>query len=121
MTSNSHDLKHLQTVRGQLQEQQACLQNQRSALNAQTNLVNAQLQDVERKISAIQSQGKPVVSEHALLRYLERALHLNLDDIRAEILHGRIEQIRQLKTCKIKTGTGLTLVVKNQVVVTVMD
>lgn len=121
MTSNSHDLKHLQTLRRQFQEQQASLKSQRNELNAQTNLVNARLQDLERQISAIQSRGEPVVSEHALLRYLERTLHLNLDDIRAEILCGRAEQIRQLKTCKIKTGTGLTLIVKDQVVVTVMD
>ena len=121
MTSNSHDLKHLQTLRKQFQQQKAVLNNQRSELNAETNLVNARLQEIERQISAVQSQGEPVVSEHALLRYLERTLHLNLDDIRAEILSGRTEQIRQLKSCKIKTGTGLTLIVKDQVVVTVMD
>jgi hypothetical protein len=59
-------------------------------------------------------------SHQLKLLQTERRLGLNLDDIRTEILHGRTEQIRKFKTCKIRTD-GMTLVVKNPVVVTVID
>ena len=66
-------------------------------------------------------EAEPVVSEHALLRYIERVKGLDMQVIRDEILNGRRDAIRALGTLQFKTGNGLTIVVKDRVVVTVMD
>ena len=118
---DTHDLKHLNTMRYELQERKAVLEGQRCTLQAEINLVTASLRQVDQQIGKLRSKQEPVVSEHALLHYIERRLGLNLDDIRSEILTGRTEQIRKLKDCNIKTSDGMTLVVKNHVVVTVLN
>lgn len=117
---HSHQLKHLQTERNRLADCRHALSQHSDRHQEELDRINGELRHIEFEITKLQSQGEPVVSEHALLRYIERRLGLNLNDVRAEILHGRTEQIRKFKTCKIKTD-GMTLVVKNQVVVTVID
>jgi predicted nuclease with TOPRIM domain len=119
-TKHSHQLKHLQTERNRLTDCRHELFQQNDRQQAELDRINNELRHIEFEITKLQSHRDPVVSEHALLRYIERRLGLNLDDVRAEILQGRTEQIRKFKTCKIKTD-GMTLVVKNQVVVTVID
>jgi hypothetical protein len=116
---HSHELKHFQTERNRLMDCKQALFQQCDRKQDELDRINRDLRHIEFEIIKLQSQGEPVVSEHALLRYIERRLGLNLDDIRTEILHGRTEQIRKFKTCKIRTD-GMTLVVKNQVVVTVI-
>lgn len=113
-------MKHLQTERNRLTDKRHALFQNCEPIQSELDLINTELRRIEFEITKLQSLAEPVVSEHALLRYIERRLGLNLNDVRAEILHGRTEQIRKFKTCKIKTD-GMTLVVKNQVVVTVID
>lgn len=121
MTNNaSHVLKRLQTERCQLQDRKLALFQLPTRDQTEIDQINELLRRIDFEITKLQSKSDPVVSEHALLRYIERRMGLNLDDIRAEILAGRTEHIRKFKTCKIKTD-GMTLIVRNQVVVTVID
>lgn len=53
----------------------------------------------------------PLITEHALVRYMERVLGLDLTPIRAEILNPRNTQlITSLRTCRIPVGNGCDLV-----------
>lgn len=61
-------------------------------------------------------------SAHAVLRYLERKLGINLDEIRAEILNEQIlAQIEQFGSGKFPLDGGLKAVVKQNVVVSVIE
>lgn len=63
---------------------------------------------------------RPCVSDHAVLRYLQRVLSLDIDRIRGQILSdGRAELIRRIQSGKVRT-TEFTLVVRDQVVVSVI-
>lgn len=62
---------------------------------------------------------EPIVSEHAMLRYLERIKGVDLEAIREEILgDGTAASISFAKTGRIKKS-GMCLVVKDNVVVTI--
>lgn len=112
-TDTGAALKGLQVRRRKLQ---AALE-----LGGNPELATA-LEQVDKAIHDLTGEeAEPVVSEHALLRYLERVKGIDLDAVRDEILDGRRSSIRQLGSCKFKTGDGLTIVVKDRVVVTVMD
>lgn len=68
-------------------------------------------------------RGSPVamVSDHALLRYLERVKGVDIDALRAEILgEGRQEMIQKMMSCKLPIGGGAKLIVQQRVVVTVI-
>jgi hypothetical protein len=75
---------------------------------------------LEAKITELQSASvEPIVSEHAILRWLERVNGLNLDNIRTVILgDGTAEKIKFMKSGRIPKD-GSTLIIKNNTVVTV--
>jgi hypothetical protein len=64
--------------------------------------------------------AQPVVSDHAMIRYLERVYGLDLAMLADEILDGRRESIMKCETGKWITSQGVTLIVKGRVVVTVI-
>lgn len=70
---------------------------------------------------AAQEQNKEVkVSDHALLRYIERVMGADLDKFRAAILTEQNRKaIEFAGDCTIKSG-GVEFVVKNRTVVTVI-
>jgi archaellum component FlaC len=76
------------------------------------------LNHIKREIFELINQ-KPMVTEHAMLRYIERVLKINLKDIENKILSERnLKIIDQLKSGKIPME-GCKLIVKNKAVITV--
>lgn len=76
---------------------------------------------LEKQIESL-TQREVVVSEHALLRYCERVYGCDLESIKAEILTPQVVNcINTLGNGKFPTGNGLKAVVKDRVVVSVME
>ncbi len=69
---------------------------------------------------SLEPPKKAIVSEHAMLRYIERVMGVDLSVVEEEILndHNR-KAIDFAPSCRIKAG-GVELVVKDRVVVTVV-
>lgn len=62
-----------------------------------------------------------VISEHALVRYMERVLGLDMEAIRETILTPEQKlMIRELRTLKLPLGGGVTAKVVDGVVVTIL-
>ncbi|HJV75369.1 MAG TPA: hypothetical protein VJ654_14175 [Noviherbaspirillum sp.] len=116
----SQELKGFQS---QLAKAQADMQVAFSAMTAAQRDHSAaqnRVKQLEAKIRELQeSSAEPIVSEHAMLRWLERANGLSLDAIREVILgDGTADMIKFMKNGKLKKD-GFTLIVKNNTVVTV--
>ena len=63
----------------------------------------------------------PVVTDHALVRYLQRVIGIDVDALRRQLLaDGREELIRTMSSGRLRTADGLTLVVKNRIVVSII-
>lgn len=61
-----------------------------------------------------------VLTDHALIRYIERVMEIDLDAIRAEILSPRnCALIHAMQSCRIPAGNGCDLVVAGGRIVTV--
>lgn len=61
-----------------------------------------------------------VLTDHALIRYMERVMELDLGAIRAEILSPRnLALIQTMKSCRIPAGKGCDLVVVDGRIVSV--
>lgn len=121
MSDEAAELKSLQCRKRALeQEAYAARGNMREA-QARNDKIQAELREIKQQIRALEAAGSPIVSEHALLRYVERVMGIDLDEIRGLILTERnVKAIKFAGNCTIKSGP-LEFVVKNNVVTTVMD
>lgn len=100
-----HELKRLQVSRQRLED--ARIDNAREAAR-----IARELSTIERKLAKAGAEMR--VSEHALLRYLERKYSLDLSQIGADLL-------KQCSECngKYPVGDGLKAVVRDKTIVTV--
>ncbi len=86
----------------------------------------AELHAVKKRIKKLKDkQGKkirPLVTEHALVRYIERALDIDVEKVRKEILDERcLELMGQLNytNAEYPTKRGYTVVLRDGKIVTV--
>lgn len=64
---------------------------------------------------------QPLVTDHALVRYMERVMQIDVERLRSDLLSdGRAELIRTIGTGHLHTPDGATLVVLDAKVVSVM-
>jgi chromosome segregation ATPase len=82
-------LKSLQRRQGELQSKVDDLKNSIADLQRQLNTNLCSLNQVKSEIVNI-SKSKPIVSEHALLRYIERVMCVDLKAIEKDILTEKI-------------------------------
>lgn len=64
--------------------------------------------------------NKPMVTDHALVRYMERVLGVDVETIRGSILDDtQVNKIKALRDVKLPLGPGVTAVVIGGYVVTI--
>lgn len=124
--SESAQLKSLQT---RLLEARAFWEEAQTLVNARRAELAAAEAELERRNQAVKAivgqidaltaePAKIIVSEHAILRWLERKHGVNRAKIEAEMLTDRArEAVGKMRTCKV-TVDGMKLVVKDGVVIT---
>lgn len=121
MPDTSASLKALHTQRVALATERDAVSEDLRVIHGRLRQLEARLRDLDMRIATL-TAGPPTVSEHALLRYVERVLGYNLDILRATILPPSIQA--QIETLGAGTypvhhpGGGFRIVVKNNVVVT---
>ena len=119
----SRQLKILQTERDQIETEVKELLEIKRRHDQTYEAAKSRLKEITGKIAEFEINSiRPIITEHAYLRYLERAKGIVLADLQAEILSDNIvDIINLLHTCKIPLGDRLTLVVRNRTVVSVVD
>jgi len=118
--ATAQDLKGLL---GQLAKERAysdTLRQELSIAQKKFNQSQTLVKTLEDKIRELKTEAPtPIISEHALLRYMERVQGVNFDVIKAELLgDGTAGAISFAKTGKIKKN-GMTLICRDNVVVTI--
>lgn len=107
----------LQIIEGKVIGKKSEIANHQKELD----LLFKQQTDIKKKIESLSNVKKPVVSEHAILRYLERVENLDVERVRAEILN---ESVMKFVNQFGGNGTfphekGFQIVMKNNMVVTI--
>lgn len=108
-----------------LQTQITSMQAKANSLTLHKSQLDKELTDINKKISTLQHQVSLltkdfVVSEHALLRHLERTLDLDLKAISDAILNiPNLDHLYStLGNGTYKHPSGLQLVIKDKVIIT---
>ena len=120
------ELKAMKTRKSELATQLAALQREAQALNARLSKIQSEKstllrtqKSLDRQIYNLKTRA-PVVTEHAIIRYLERVLGMDMEDIRNELLTDGVLALHNSGgSGAITTDKGYKVVVKKGVVVTI--
>jgi predicted transcriptional regulator len=121
----AHDLKGLQV---QKEKTKAALESARydqKIANQKVNELQRKYDQLERQIKDLiekcKEVGSAVVSEHALLRYFERVLGFDLNDIKAKVIPEKTAELIAKLGPGVYPVDGFKIKVKDNVVVTLVD
>lgn len=113
--------KQLQSQIAQLQKKLDSLKQSRGNLDNEISTTVSKLQRVEQDLKRISHESKePVVSEHAIIRYLERVKKIDIEQIKREILTDDIKKyIEKLNSGKFPEKNFMA-VVRKKIVITII-
>ncbi|WP_367985671.1 hypothetical protein AB1F57_09400 [Streptococcus sp. ZY1909104] len=116
------ELKYLESKKVLLEAQLENLRDRKGQVGKEISLVSSKLNSVNQRIQALKGRSDLIVSEHAMLRYLERVEQLDV-----AILNRIIAEDEELQSV-VKTlgngifpvkGRGFKLVIQDNVVETI--
>lgn len=119
------EMKRLQTRLKKLREELRAAENEKKAAQEKINKLRGRIAGVERDIKDM-TQKEIVVTEHAMLRYIERVMGVDMNAIREKILSPTIRKyIDELGSGKFPQNGEekgkYRVVVQNRMVTTVED
>lgn len=118
---DGHQLKHLQTRKAKLEAELIQLNKNLKLANEEYCKCKNQLKSIHYQISNFVKSDELIVTEHAVLRFIERKYKLDIKEIEKQIINDKVKsQILVLGNGKYPIGEGLKIVVKNNSVVTVL-
>lgn len=115
---NSHKLKNLNTQIKEIEKDIEQLQIQCANAKHLINDLKSEKELLQRQANKL-TGGKVILTEHALLRYFERFLGYNLEDVRAKILTPDIERMIKFAPNGKIPYRGHHLVIRDKVIVTI--
>lgn len=116
------ELKRLQSLRTKQKAEIDLIKREQSLINERLETANRGLKKIDDELSKVKNNGRIIVSEHAVLRYIERNLGIDVKEIESQIItESVIEQYKILGNGKYPIGDGLKAVIKDNVVLTVTD
>lgn len=84
-------LKHLNTLRDKARSELASAKDEQRESSRRVNELNDRYQDIERQIVELQDTSPTViVSEHAIVRYFERVLGYDIEEIKKKIVPEKV-------------------------------
>jgi chromosome segregation ATPase len=125
MGSEHVELKQLVVRQDQVSRRLAALREEMSALGKRMTADQKELQQINESIEKLKlATAAVVVSEHAILRYLERVKGVDIEATKKEILPEKVhEQIKVLgngvfpagsHSCKVRDGVVITVLTKEE-------
>lgn len=117
--TDSQKLKQLESQKAKLKVKRDSILAEAKEKSRDATALGIQLAAVDKQIKELKKKNI-VVSEHAIIRYLERVQGVNMKDIKRAILNEKNKAlVDELSTCNIPIGNGVSIVVKDRTVVTV--
>lgn len=114
------ELKKLQSLMVKQKSEIDLIKRERQLADERLAVAERNLKKIEEEMKKLKNGNKIIVSEHAILRYLERTMELDIKAIEKEILTDEtLKQYRTLGNGKYPISNGCKAVIKDNVVITV--
>lgn len=119
---NAHELKALQVQLTKAQAEEKAEKENLTAAEGKYKAAKARTAALKARIESAKQSEEPMVTEHALLRYIERVYGVDLEEIKNQILTPTtIKAIKTLGSGKYPLQAGGKAVVKGLNVISVID
>ena len=117
----SHNLKYLQTKLSDFRAKHEILLKESAENECKLLELKTQIQTLESEIAKLEKSGDLIFSEHALLRYFERVLGINLDEVKEKILpREECKKILSISKSMTYKKDNYSLKIQNGVVLTIL-
>ena len=114
------ELKKLQSLLVKQKSEIELIRRERQLIDERLSIAERNLRKTEDALKKMKTGNKIIVSEHAVLRYLQRIMELDLKAVENEILTDEtLKQYRTLGNGKYPISNGCKAVIKDNVVITV--
>ena len=114
------ELKKLQSLLIKQKSEIDLIRRERQLINERLSVAERNLKNTEEELKKLKTGNKIIVSEHAVLRYLERTMELDPTAVETEILSEEVvSQYRTLGNGKYPVSNGCKAVIKDNVVLTI--
>jgi hypothetical protein len=120
-TTIEAELKKIQTMKSKLEVEIEDIKRQRGLMGEQITLRNNQILKLDNEIKKLKSKNDGlIVSEHAILRYLERVVGIDLEQIKSKIISEKTQTMIETLGNGTYPSEGFKIKVVDNVVVTVI-
>ena len=117
----SQELKQLKTRKTKLEVEVKDSYNIKCDADKRYNDIKKKLKTIDEQIKKLSNNKNINITEHAIIRYLERSKKIDLNQINNEILSESLKkQIKSLNSGKFPITNGLKAIVKNYSIVSVI-
>ena len=114
------ELKKLNTLQVKLQSEIEAIKIEREILNNKLQSAERNLGKIREEIKKLKEGNKIIVSEHAMLRYIERVLGIDLKEIEKCILTDEVkEQYKIVGNGRFPINDEFRALIRDNVVVTI--
>ena len=114
------ELKKLNTLQVKLQSEIEAIKIEREILNNKLQNAERNLGKIREEIKKLKEGNKIIVSEHAMLRYIERVLGIDLKEIERRILTDEVkEQYKIVGNGRFPINDEFRALIRDNVVVTI--
>lgn len=114
------ELKKLQSLLIKQKSEIDLIKRERQLINERLSVAERNLWNTEEELKKLKTGNKIIVSEHAVLRYLERTMELDLKAVENKILSEEVvSQYKTLGNGKYPVSNGCKAVIKDNVVLTI--
>ena len=114
------ELKKLNTLQVKLQSEIEAIKIEREILNNKLQSAERNLGKIQEEIKKLKEGNKIIVSEHAMLRYIERVLGIDLKEIEKRILTDEVkEQYKIVGNGRFPINDEFRALIRDNVVVTI--
>lgn len=117
----AHLLKGLESQLHKAESEVALCKVELLSKQKEYDTLRRNLNSIKEKISKLTSNTEIIISEHALLRYVERVLNIDIEEISNSILTDQFKTlVYTLGDGKIPLNNDFTAIVKDNVVTTII-
>lgn len=118
----AHLLKGLESQLHKAESEVALCKVELLSKQKEYDTLRKNLNIIKEKISKLTSNTEIIISEHALLRYVERVLNIDIEEISNSILTDQFKTlVYTLGDGKIPLNNDFTAIVKDNVVTTIIS
>lgn len=118
----AHLLKGLESQLHKVESEVALCKVELLSKQKEYDTLRKNLNTIKEKISKLTSNKEIIISEHALLRYVERVLNIDVEEISNSILTDQFKTlVYTLGDGKIPLNNDFTAIVKDNVVTTIIS